>query len=93
MKLDANDIRAAQQGDEQAMRSLLRHYDRYLSTLSLTGSESGSSMQTVNYDMKEQLQTALMEATLKFDVNRITYPQKPNKETKNEEKKEDHHAS
>ena len=65
-------IQAAVTGDEEAIRHILVHYDRYLTNLASTEvpDEEGEMQRIVDYDLKERLTAKLMEAILHFDLNK-----------------------
>lgn len=73
MGLNAADIFAAQQGDADAMHRLLEYYDHYLTSLSFVTikTEGGGVERVFSSEIKEDLQAAVIEATLKFDIDRI----------------------
>ena len=69
MKPDADVILAACRGDVEAMNRILQCYDGYITAHSYVVEEGGARV--LNYEIKEKLQAALIEATLKFDPSRI----------------------
>ena len=72
MKLSADIIKAAINNDEDAVVTVLRHFDKYITSLSIErhlGKNEQFSTR-VNEDTKQQLQFKLLSALSKFDVRR-----------------------
>lgn len=63
-------ILAATKGDPDAMKVVLQHYQSYIAHLSMTKirDESGNTYWGIDEDLRERLQTKLMQAVLTFKI-------------------------
>lgn len=67
-------IEAAKNGDAEAMTSILRHYDRYISFYSrrMLFDGYGNQYEVVDEDIKNRIQAKLMyQIIYDFDTNRM----------------------
>ena len=63
-------ILAATKGDPDAMKIVLQHYQSYLAHLSMKKirDENGNVYWGIDEDLRERLQTKLMQAVLNFKI-------------------------
>ena len=65
-------ILAATKGDPDAMKIVLQHYQSYIAYLSTRKirDENGNTYWGIDEDLRERLQTKLMQAVLNFKIYR-----------------------
>lgn len=65
-------ILAATKGDPDAMKIVLQHYQSYIAHLSMKKihDENGNTYWGIDEDLRERLQTKLMQAVLNFKIYR-----------------------
>ena len=65
-------ILAATKGDPDAMKIVLQHYQSYIAHLSMKKirDENGNTSWGIDEDLRERLQTKLMQAVLNFKIYR-----------------------
>ncbi len=65
-------ILAATKGDPDAMKIVVQHYQSYIANLSMkkTRDENGNTYWGIDEDLRERLQTKLMQAVLNFKIYR-----------------------
>lgn len=65
-------ILAATKGDPDAMKIVLQHYQSYIAHLSMKKirDENGNAYWGIDEDLRERLQTKLMQAVLNFKIYR-----------------------
>lgn len=80
MRLTADLIRSAKDGDPQALRYLQKYFENYITSLSSVGimMPNGTVLPYLDQDIREELREAVIEGTLKFDESRITASPEPN---------------
>ena len=73
MRLTADLIRSAKDGDPQALRCLQKYFENYITSLSFVGImlPNGTVQPYLDQDIREELREAVIEGTLKFDENRL----------------------
>ena len=64
-------IVAATKGEPQAMNMVVQHYQRYILSLSMkkVRDDTGNTYYGIDEDIKDRLQSKLMQAVLKFNVS------------------------
>ena len=72
MELSVETILAALDGDENAMLSVCKHYERYINSFAYEEyfDEYGNARVRFDPDTKQQLQEKLLVAIKKFDIER-----------------------
>ena len=65
-------ILAATKGDPDAMKIVVQHYQSYIANLSMKKirDENGNTYWGIDEDLRERLQTKLMQAVLNFKIYR-----------------------
>lgn len=72
MQLNAEMIIRAKEGSLYDLYCLQEHYDNYIRTLSIVYAiePNGHMMRHMNIEIREQLKECVIEATLKFDIDK-----------------------
>ena len=72
MKLEAETIMRAKEGSVAEMRYLQEYFDDYINALSIcyATDSDGHAVPFLNQDIKDDLRSCIIEATLKFDKNK-----------------------